>query len=297
MTKPNFFIIGFPKCGTTSLAAYLASHPDCFFSPVKEPHYFASDIKSREVRKHKFLAQYTALFEPVEKEKMIGEASTLYVYSKEAIDRIEDYCDNPLYIICLRNPAEMVISEHAQMLKSGHETVDNFYDAWCFSDDRINGNSLPPKVEDRFLVSYKAFGQISKYVDKFLDKVERDRVLFVAFDDLVEDAQKTYLDVLNFLGLEDDGRDNFVKFNARAYHRSHVLAKFVNSPPKRLLVLSEKIKRVTGLKRLGLNSLLRSINLKHEKKKVPSSVKEELNKFFEKEMIYAEQVVKRSLSK
>ncbi|MDD9875087.1 MAG: sulfotransferase, partial [Gammaproteobacteria bacterium] len=37
--KPNFFIIGAPKCGTTSLDAWLKSHPR-IFTAVKEPNYF-----------------------------------------------------------------------------------------------------------------------------------------------------------------------------------------------------------------------------------------------------------------
>jgi hypothetical protein len=35
--KPNFFIVGAPKCGTTALSEYLRSHPDVFFSSPKEP--------------------------------------------------------------------------------------------------------------------------------------------------------------------------------------------------------------------------------------------------------------------
>ena len=42
--NPNFFIIGAPKCGTTSLAAWLAEHPAIYMSQIKEPHYFSSDL-------------------------------------------------------------------------------------------------------------------------------------------------------------------------------------------------------------------------------------------------------------
>lgn len=42
--KPNFFIIGAPKCGTTSLAHYLGEHPDIFMSYPKEPFYFCPDV-------------------------------------------------------------------------------------------------------------------------------------------------------------------------------------------------------------------------------------------------------------
>ena len=46
MCKPDFFIIGAPKCGTTALATYLAEHPNIQLSDPKEPHYFCKDLKA-----------------------------------------------------------------------------------------------------------------------------------------------------------------------------------------------------------------------------------------------------------
>src|SRR5580700_10947295 len=43
--KPNFFIVGAPKAGTTSLYHYLDQHPDIYMSPMKEPCYFASEMR------------------------------------------------------------------------------------------------------------------------------------------------------------------------------------------------------------------------------------------------------------
>jgi hypothetical protein len=43
MRLPNFFIVGAPKSGTTSLYAYLGQHPQIYMSPVEEPSYFAPD--------------------------------------------------------------------------------------------------------------------------------------------------------------------------------------------------------------------------------------------------------------
>ncbi len=42
---PNFFIVGAPKAGTTSLYHLLTQHPQIYMSPVKEPCYFASEIR------------------------------------------------------------------------------------------------------------------------------------------------------------------------------------------------------------------------------------------------------------
>ena len=46
---PNFFIVGAPKAGTTSLYYYLDHHPEVYFSPIKEPCYFASEIRKENM--------------------------------------------------------------------------------------------------------------------------------------------------------------------------------------------------------------------------------------------------------
>ncbi|HEX5431187.1 MAG TPA: sulfotransferase, partial [Bryobacteraceae bacterium] len=42
---PTFFLIGAPKAGTTSLYHYLDQHPQIYMSPIKEPSYFASELR------------------------------------------------------------------------------------------------------------------------------------------------------------------------------------------------------------------------------------------------------------
>ena len=60
-TRPNFFIVGAPKCGTTALYEYLRPHPNVFMSPVKEPHFFATDLG--EYPFVRTWEEYTALFQ------------------------------------------------------------------------------------------------------------------------------------------------------------------------------------------------------------------------------------------
>jgi len=55
MCEPNFFIVGAPKAGTTSLYHYLDKHPDIYMSPIKEPCHF-----SLEMRLENFEASFRA---------------------------------------------------------------------------------------------------------------------------------------------------------------------------------------------------------------------------------------------
>ena len=56
--KPNLFIIGAMKSGTTSLHEYLATHPEIAMSREKEPGYFVEELSLGKGE-----AWYLSLFE------------------------------------------------------------------------------------------------------------------------------------------------------------------------------------------------------------------------------------------
>ena len=58
LKKPNLFIIGAPKCGTTFLYYYLRQHPDIFFPSFKEPHFFGSDLNRKNGAYNLNLSEY-----------------------------------------------------------------------------------------------------------------------------------------------------------------------------------------------------------------------------------------------
>ena len=90
MVSPNFFILGAPKCGTTSLASWLSDHPHIFIPPIKEPHYFNTDDQHRNIRRR---LDYEKLFRGVtEKHIGVGEASVWYLSSEVAVRNILDAC-------------------------------------------------------------------------------------------------------------------------------------------------------------------------------------------------------------
>ncbi len=89
MPLPNFIIIGAGRSGTTSLYHYLKQHPDIYMSPVKEPKFFGFDFENivevppelepQYRRAVKTIDDYLALFEGVNHESAIGEASVHYL--------------------------------------------------------------------------------------------------------------------------------------------------------------------------------------------------------------------------
>src|SRR6266446_2704827 len=109
--KPNFFIVGAPRCGTTALYSYLRQHPDVFLPEYKEPHYFNTDMNSGgAIRKEK---DYLAQFSGAQNQPRIGEASVYYLSSVAAPEQIKSFCPTAKIIIMLRNPVDTVDALHA----------------------------------------------------------------------------------------------------------------------------------------------------------------------------------------
>ena len=88
MRKPDFFIVGAGRCGTTALYEYLRAHPRIFMPAVKEPRFFADDMPGL-MNRVASLPEYLRLFRGARPEHLaVGEASPQYVYSSTAIGNI-----------------------------------------------------------------------------------------------------------------------------------------------------------------------------------------------------------------
>ena len=155
MKEPNFFIIGAPKCGTTSLARWLSEHPEVFMSPVKEPHFFSTDFSLGDFSDEN---SYYALFaDACPNHIAVGEASATYLRSEVAVMNIENKHRRARYIVMLRNPVDMAHSLHWQAVFSGDENAEDFEQAWRLNSKRENGQDIPPNCRDPKTVQYRRF--------------------------------------------------------------------------------------------------------------------------------------------
>jgi len=139
---PNFFIIGAPKTGTTALSEYLKDHPNIFFCPVKEPHFFDLDTSKRLKLN---LQTYLSLFAEADPalHQAVGEGSTGYLFSKVAVSEILKFNPNSKFIVMLRNPVDLVQSWHSEMYYEGVEDVVDFEKAWKLEQERRQGRNIP----------------------------------------------------------------------------------------------------------------------------------------------------------
>jgi len=213
-SPPHFFIVGAPKCGTTSMAQYLNQHPEVFVLRG-EPHFFGSDIEYNSPRLRP--RQYRALCANTGGKPVCGERSTWYLYSREAAGEIRAHNPQALIIAMLRHPAEMLHSLHAHHYQRGQrDDIDRLADALAVEPERRRGRRIPTNV--RFVESlyYSQIPRYSEQLQRYFEAFGRDRVRVILFDDLKAAPERAYAETLAFLGVDPAFRPDFEVHNASA---------------------------------------------------------------------------------
>jgi hypothetical protein len=122
--KPNFFLLGAGRCGTTTLHSMLRQHPEIFMSSVKEPSFFCSYF---QVVKNP--VTYFQLFTPGKGEKTIGEASHVYFSNPESAPVIHQLFPDAKFILIFRSPTERAYSLYNFMRLAKFEPLESFEEA------------------------------------------------------------------------------------------------------------------------------------------------------------------------
>ena len=294
MRKPNFFIVGAPKCGTTALSEYLRNHPQAFISTPKEPHYFATDIEQRSVTS---LDDYLSLFAAAnESHVAIGEASVWYLYSKEAIKKIRKFKPSAKLIVMVRNPADLVYSMHSQGLFNLAESELDFSKAWSLSEKRKVGAPVPKECLDRKLLYYDEIAKLGTQLENVLKYFPLDQVKVLFFEEFTSDTKRVYRDVLDFLGLKDDLRMRFQKINQNKRRRSRFVKHVTQNLPTGLVSLYLKVKTAAGIGDIGLLSKIEKWNKVNTiRQPLANSMRREVIQTYEEDILKLAGITKRDL--
>lgn len=299
MSTPNFFIIGAPKAGTTALAHYLSEHEKVFFSLVKEPFFWCDDFNrnGHEYKCHS-IEKYLDLFnEATEDIIAIGEGSTRYLRSKNAVKNILKFNPKARFIIMLRNPIESVPAFHMEQMYSLEENVEDFERAWKLQDKRKSGLYLPPKCNNPEFLQY---GDVYKYAEQLehvYSNVSPDKVKVIIFDDFKTDTLNVYKDTLSFLGLDYDGREDFPILNSAHKHRSKFIANIILSPPKVLEPAMINFRLWLIKKRLPIvEAIKRALNVKTPRAKISGELEFELKEYFKDDVAKLSKILNQDLT-
>jgi hypothetical protein len=221
--RANFFLVGAPKAGTTSIERLLRGLPDVFLSPIKEPCHFCPDVAEQLApafrrKQHVDVAAYLAsparppvglawvaspgdyarLYEGADGRKVVGECSTFYLSSRVAAARIHAYNPDARIVAVQRRPLDRIRS-HYEM-------------------DRVHGTTrepLPALVEQELALGedadwgnsryYVGASRYARQLREFRRHFPEEQICVLSFEKLVADPAAELSRLFAFLGIEPPG--------------------------------------------------------------------------------------------
>lgn len=184
--KPNLFIVGVARAGTSSWYDYLKQHPEVFMSEEQRPNFFG-EHKETNARYFDTEEKYLSLFKEVKNEKIIGESSHLFG-SITAPAEIKKFNPKSKIIILLRNPLDVLRSA----IDAGRYAADSSFKSILFTfRELLYSNNL------------------KRWINIFGPK----NIHIIIFDDYVKDIKKEYKKTCDFLGIDNTFEPEFKKLN------------------------------------------------------------------------------------
>lgn len=238
VARPDFFIVGAPKCGTTAMSDYLALHPDIFMGR-KEMHFFGSDLRFAGHFYRRAEPEYLAEFAGWRGQRRIGEASVWYLFSQTAAREIHAFNPEARIIIMLREPAEMMYSLFRYFCYDGNEPLRSFAAALAAEPERKAGRGLGRQTYFPPGLVYHETARFARQVRRYLEVFGQDRVHVVLQEDLAADTAAAYRSVLEFLEVDPAFRlPHFDRVNPAQTVKSRALRALLNDPTLRAAVLA-----------------------------------------------------------
>ena len=230
---PDFFIVGHPKCGTTALYEMLRSHPEVYMPDIKEPWYFAGELRERTPPRPQGtpsnLEEYRELFVQAGPGQQIGEASPHYLWSHTAAENIAEVRPDARIIALLREPASFLRSLHLQFVEVYYEVEGDLRKALALEDERRQGNKVPRYSYWPQLLLYSEHVRYAEQVKRYHEAFGPERVLVLIYEEFRADNEGTVRQVQRFLGIDDTRPIALVEANPTVQPRSQVLNEVVHA--------------------------------------------------------------------
>lgn len=297
MIMPNFLLIGAQKAGTTALNYYLKEHPQIYMSPIKEPGFFDFEGQKpnfagpgdRELYDHVStdIESYRQLFQGVSDEIAIGEATTWYLYSSKAPERIKQYIPDAKLIVILRNPVDRAYSAFMHAIRDSRESITDFARALEEEETRISQNW-------EYIWHYKQMGFYSVQLKRYFDLFDRNQIKVFLYEDLKDNPDALVQDICQFLNVDETLiSGSLPRRNVSGLPKNKFLdfflekqnAQWIKKPFK--LFLSSKIRE---------NIVVTLKNKNRTKPSISPAVKIQLTKVYREDILRLQELIEQDLS-
>lgn len=210
--KPEFFIIGSAKCGTTSLFNYIVSHPLVLPPIEKEIDYFLHPERGD--------AWYYAHFprKPGDGKKyMTGEASVSTISISPVPEHLKEINPAARLIALSRNPVDRAISHYSNQNRYGFDSRsldEAMNDELAILEGGNDPNGVAYWETQR---GYLWLGHYADELEKWLAVFPEDQLAMLITEEMQADPEATLNRVHDFLGLPPHRPASFRKYHRGAY--------------------------------------------------------------------------------
>lgn len=197
--SPDFIVLGAQKAGTTSLAAWLSTHPDCWIASEKEVHYF-------DLAYHRGLTWYRSRFGKCPADRKAGDISPFYLFHPLCAERMARELPSVRLVAILRDPVVRAVSGYAHSVRYHGETrpltealaAEAAATATDLAALARDPNAPCPNLQTR---SYRARGEYAVQLERFLQRFPREQLHVLFFEDLIGRPAPTLAGLCDFLGV------------------------------------------------------------------------------------------------
>ena len=296
MVLPNFLIIGAAKSGTSSIFDYLVQHPLIFGPTKKEPCYFAfkdsrpnfqgpgDEILNESVVTN--YSDYLSLFDGVTRETAIGEASVVYLHSKEAPHRIRELIPEVKLIAILRNPVDRAISSFSHLKRDGFETSPSLDDALVLEPVRKANNW-------QHLWLYSEMGFYAGALEGYYALFPAENIAVFTYDQLKTDPLGLIRNMYAFLGVDESFMpDMSYRHNVSGIPKSRFVHELLRRPSL-LKTIAKTI--LPDQARSSLRRIITRKNITPARIDISDSTRKYLRDLYREDILRTQSIINRDL--
>jgi hypothetical protein len=168
----TFLVLGCPRCGTTWIDRALREHPEVYLPAQKQSYFFDQNFD-------KGLDWYLANFRDIpEGKQAVGEVATSYTLP-HAFPMVADHFGHAKMVVTIRNPIDRAYSYYLSRKEAN---------GWKSFEEGIEAE---PDIVKR--------GEYIDQIEMILERVPRERLLVLFFDDLESDDRAFLRRLLTFI--------------------------------------------------------------------------------------------------
>jgi len=211
MNKTDFFVVGNPKSGTTTIHNLLKQHPEIFMPKKKELVYFCTDIHKSSDKFHGYqrnyhvrdLKRYESFYKDARKNQIRGEVTPHYTSSRVAAQNIYEYNKNAKIIIFLREPVAYLYSLHQDLIADLSETEENFKKAIELENTRKKRENIPSTVSYPEVLFYSEMASYKEQIERYVSIFGKKNIKIFFLENMKDNLLGIYKEICKFIGVED----------------------------------------------------------------------------------------------